>query len=268
MIKSSLSDLFEGIKHYIASDQVYDDPYELLYMFLMGQRPKPCCEYKELDEYGEVVYQCDSISDWYEVVSALMVSLIYCSVTLLCISHHLYPFVQPICYDHRCDYPKCTNSVSKSGCMFCKGHLCCYDGCDQPRLHPRVPDGNSTLVNELFCASHVCFYCVSIGQVPALEALDEPPRNVCENHQLCSVMDCLSLARTGEDYCDEHQLSKCKLCDNWAIARDLPYCMAHEFEMEQKKSILVQPSITPVDSRRTSRRQCKGENKKKKRCKV
>lgn len=70
MIKNSLFDLFEGIKHYIASDQVYDDPYELLYMFLMGQRPKPCCEYKELDESGEVLYHCDSISDWYEVVSA------------------------------------------------------------------------------------------------------------------------------------------------------------------------------------------------------
>lgn len=150
--------------------------------------------------------------------------------------------------------------------MFCTSHLCFFEGCDQPRL-TRVTDGVATPENELFCASHACFHCVSIGQVPALEALDEPPRNVCENHPLCSVLDCLSLARKGEDYCGDHQLTKCKLCENWAIARDLPYCMHHEFEMEQKKSIVVQ-SNTLVDSRRTSRRECKGKNKKKKPCKV
>jgi hypothetical protein len=229
-----LCGLFAGIQHYIASNPFYNDPYEVLFMFLMGERIKPVCTFKEQDESGETI-ECDQLAESHDVA---------------------------LCRDHRCEMDRCNNEI-KPGYALCIEHVCGVDECAQPRIHP----------NELFCVDHVCFQCVLLGKRPASEALDEPPRNVCEQHQLCSVLDCQELAVTGEDYCAQHRSTKCKFenCNEWAIARGLPFCRHHEKEMEKlrTKSLSVTTRIisNETGSDKSSRRQCMGKNKKRKPCK-
>ena len=211
-------------------------------MFLMGRHPKPSCEFKEQIDSGEIL-DCDKIADWHNV---------------------------PLCHDHKCTHRECENQIVQSGYRLCTEHVCCYDGC----VEPRIQRDNAEPKSESFCEDHACFQCILLGIAPAAEALDEAPRNVCENHQLCSVLGCQELAVKEGDYCEQHGSTKCKFkgCHEWAIARGLPYCQGHEREMEWlnatselfPKSGLIRDAPS---TDRTSRRQCKGKNKKKKPCK-
>lgn len=231
-ISDILYNLFEGIQHYITSDPFYNDPYELLFMFLMGESPKPLCTYTECDATNEKV-PCDQIADWYDV---------------------------PLCHEHRCVHQECKREIVKSGYTLCKEHVCDSDGCDQTKMD-----------HQLFCQDHICFQCILLGISPASEALDEPPRNVCENHGLCSVLDCHHLAVRGEDYCDQHVSTRCQFngCNEWAIARGLPYCQQHERNKLESSSasLIATRAGDPTLGTKTSRRQCMGKNKKKKPCK-
>jgi hypothetical protein len=232
--------LFDGIQHYIANNPFYNDPYELIFMFLMGERPKPSCVYQEYDESGQATC-CGEIAEFDDI---------------------------PLCRDHRCQHGQCENEVAKPGTKYCISHVCRSDGCDQ---HVCMHDSNAA--KELFCHDHACFQCILLGKTPALEALDEPPRNTCENHLLCSVLDCQDLAVMDEDYCSAHKSTKCKAdgCSEWAIARGLPFCRYHEREMEKLKNAsnartTTQAGIKSNDSR-VSLRQCMSNNKKGKPCK-
>ena len=250
-MNKSLANLFDGLQHYIISDAFYNDPHEVLFMFLMGQRPKPRCKFEKDDKAGEIV-QCEQIADWHDV---------------------------PLCHDHRCtlelaiEDSRCQNAIFKAGGLFCQEHMCTHEGCDQSRILCHKVEANPA--KELFCEDHACFHCVRIGRIPALEALDEPPRNVCDEHQLCSVLDCQNLALKGEDYCEQHIVTRCqfKSCNQWAIARDLPYCRYHEREATKSVTThgtisITQVNATLMNSSRSSRRLCIGTNKKKKPCKV
>ncbi|KAL7555185.1 hypothetical protein ACHAWF_018834, partial [Thalassiosira exigua] len=272
-ISESLATLFEGIQHYIDIDASYGDPHEMLYMFLLGQHPKPACSYREVDEVGDTTFRCEQIADWQDTA---------------------------LCRRHRCVLPtgsdggRCPNEIhhSKKG-MLCAEHMCHADDCDQARIRigQEIEDrpGVSKPVMEKFCLSHSCFQCVKMGISPAMEALDEPPRNVCEVHPLCSVIDCLKLAENGEDYCGAHLWKPCQFidkngqqCRSMAISSELPCCRRHvESWLNQKTTVEVDdaPLANMVDSStyptlaaalkmNSSSRNCKGLNRKKKPCKA
>jgi hypothetical protein len=115
--------------------------------------------------------------------------------------------------------------------MLCKDHMCLKsDGCDQPRIGIDMEINGTVL--EKYCKPHSCFVCINMHMSPASEALDDLPCNVCEEHQLCSVMDCLQIK--GTDYCSVHTWGKCEHHGKWgeqcscmAVSSDMPCCNHH-----------------------------------------
>ena len=260
-IHQSLAKLYQGIQHYIDLDASHGDPHELLYLFLSGHHPKPSCSYHEVDQAGETRYHCDQIADWHEPP--------------LCRSHRCVLGVGPACV--RC--PSEIHPFSKG--MLCKGHMCLSDGCDQPRFGIEKEINGTVLEN--YCISHSCFVCVRINISPASEALDDAPRNVCEDHQLCSVMDCFQLAIKGTDYCGVHTWEKCEhrdkwgqQCTRWAIASDMPCCDYHIGGWLKRKHSEIVASDEAIEinlnhaaalkMNSEKRIKCKGLNKKRKPC--
>lgn len=166
--------------------------------------------------------------------------------------------------------------------------MCQSDGCDQPRIRigeEMEDEFGRRLVLEHHCISHSCFVCVNSNISPAREAWDEPPRNVCEEHALCSVWDCFDLAVKGADNCKLHTWKQCEYhsiggeqCDKWAISSDMPCCYAHvngwlkQKDHESRRSVTIEEADTVnLDHAAALRmnngqQKCKGTNRKGKPC--
>ena len=116
----------------------------------------------------------------------------------------------PFCALHSCEFEngvnmkKCLNSATE-GKSFCVEHSCKETDCDQPRVLD---------INQLYCDSHACWVCLESGLVAEV-ALDDPPRNTCENHILCMSHNnygiiCQQLAMPFQTYCHDHKPIRCK----------------------------------------------------------
>ena len=250
VVAATLVQLFGEMQHYIEIDpSKYGDPHEVLFMFLKGISPLPRCKFAE----GTSCH-CENLADTPEV---------------------------PLCDQHRCRLliatGRCENAISAEGDHLCAGHACCVPGCDTPRF----------LLNgvALFCPDHVCFKCVELGVAPAMQAYDEPPRNVCWEHQLCCSPDCRELAMKGEDYCEAHSTIRCTYtphqystrwslgqCTKNAISRAIPFCAEHaEAALNtQGESAAFDDEEHPVVGvavrSNAEKRVCIGTNRKGKRC--
>lgn len=282
-ILGQLSGLYSGIQHYIELDPArYDDPHEMLFMFIKGVRPLPKCIYDlgPCPLTGDPQF-CPNLSTDHEI---------------------------PLCNSHRCHLPiggggptttqqkvRCSNRIDgHAGQRYlCRNHACTshwYGVCERPRSNIG-PDGRT---NEYFCDQHLCFKCVQLGICPAVEAWDEQPRNVCGNHPLCMVFECLELAKRNEDYCERHSVVWCEFvdyrgwrCHGMGMTRDFPFCEHHapivldQREAAQRFSLDVMdvqsdgppsdaeredPDLAAAVSRNTNTTKCAGKNKKGKAC--
>jgi hypothetical protein len=66
------------------------------------------------------------------------------------------------------------------------------------------------------------------------QATDDPPRNVCEEHQLCLFPSCLKYASEEDPFCEQHKNVRCKAftkrkrpCKSDSISPYVPYCRDH-----------------------------------------
>eukprot|EP00854_Cymbomonas_tetramitiformis_P003981 gene3981-4950_t len=265
-MRSDLAELYRGMAHYIEIDPTYDEPHEMLHMFLKGVRPLPRCVLFVPESDGHS-HQCDELAICHEVA---------------------------LCNAHRCHSPsgpdraRCENPIDPRKRLLCRTHGCELPGCDNRRL--LSANGNEA---ERLCAEHVCFKCIELGCVPAKEACDEPPRNVCWDHPLCCADRCLELtAARGDDYCALHAHTRCqhyqagRQCKEWGIARDLPYCQYHveaflsRQEAEEaaagawsragaaaEEYTSSDPELAAAVKLHNAKRTCAGMTKKKKPCK-
>lgn len=188
------------------------DPAEILHHWMTGFVPLPACG----------VEHCEGISDG---TSAL-------------------------CSSHRCTYTGTADDGSaRRQCQdvvvddrkYCASHLCTTSHCKQRR----------TSESQLYCSTHVCFVCAADEHVQvAQEAVDEPPRNVCEAHPLCWAVAgdeyCVTPARPGESYCEAHASMRCegvgkdrKPCQAQAISRSEKLCFEHKAEQEVRTNAAV-----------------------------
>jgi hypothetical protein len=145
--------LKRGLQHYIDLDPRYDDPAEMLFLFIKGLQPLSGCA--AFSPGGEC---CSNLASSHEV---------------------------PLCHEHRCHLPlgpnqdqRCSKQVASGQRYLCSGHACMstsHGVCGRVRFGLDV-NGQTA---QSFCDLHSCFKCVQLGQTPAHEAQDDPPRNVC-----------------------------------------------------------------------------------------
>lgn len=203
--------LHSGLQHYIDLDPRYDDPAEMLFLFMKGHKPLPRCSYALFDSADGQSHRCPNLATDDAVP--------------LCNEHRCFLFLGP----HR--EVRCGQPVAPGQRYLCAGHACTSNTlCGRPRLGI---DGQGK-TSELFCEVHCCVKCVQFGIVPACEAQDDPPRNVCFDHPLCCVPECQELALLDTDYCSGHAAPQCQhmhpfglRCSRPAIARDMDYCYEH-----------------------------------------
>jgi len=205
--------LYRGLQHYIELDPRYDDPAEMLFMFIKGDRLLPRCSYVlDAQPDGEERFCSNLAADDNGVA---------------------------LCSEHRCQCvfgpspARCMRQVAPGQRYLCFDHACTsisHGCCQQPR---QGVDAYGQTVQK-FCSDHACFKCCEAGIVPAREAQDKPPRHVCSDHPLCCVFDCEQLAMRGEDYCTAHTAPQCQhvhpsgvRCEKPTIARHLDYCDQH-----------------------------------------
>ena len=181
-----------------------DEPAELIHMWICGIEPLPLCNFVLLDN---------------SVCPELAVSKV------------------GFCAKHQCragcqDGSACSNPV-KVGKSLCISHACEEEACTRIRLG----------APQVYCSKHVCFKCMKDGRVSCL-AVDEPPRNVCEDHPLCCVALCLELSLKDLDYCGKHSKTTCvgvtkagRQCLSRAISRNCPYCQDHEHQFLRKMPV-------------------------------
>lgn len=144
-----------------------------------------------------------------------------------------------VCKDHACrvclkqDYS--TFAVMDS--RFCEAHVCSHTDNDGTC-------GKRRIENSSFCTSHTCRVCKELSIFPPLGPVVEyAPRNVCEEHPLCS-----KIFRHGG------------LCDKVAVPPLMTYCRDHMEVEKKKKNVVV---VKKADG------QCHGIAKKtKQRCKA
>ena len=156
----------------------------------------------------------------------------------------------------KCVLAECPQVVSSREYKYCEDHLCAY-GSDKTVsrcMYPRIPD--HYLCNEhacqaedcravklpspqLFCDEHACFVCVREGCVAKLGE-DEPPRNTCNDHKLCTALigegfTCTELSTNNTRFCEEHAKPVCshvfpdgRVCPKYAASRGISYCDDHK----------------------------------------
>lgn len=201
--------LHAGFQHYIElNPKQFDDPTEMLFMWLKGFRPLPKCTFVD----SRLGTSCNDLSVSEDV---------------------------QLCNNHRCHLPigsdrvRCGNAIGLGRRFLCDEHGCRsqWGGvCEAPRMGI---DGLGK-TREDFCRKHGCFKCVEAGDGPAGMAYDDPPRHTCLAHPLCLRPKCFELQKRGGDYCEAHSVTYCNFslpngwqCCNVAVAHDLPYCMEH-----------------------------------------
>lgn len=134
-----------------------------------------------------------------------------------------------LCDNHRCrfltpDQARCNSRRTMASQPYCLDHSCGVDDCSSARVSRF----------QRFCATHACMKCLSLG-LKAKLAMDDPPRNVCEDHPLCVAPACVEFSANGEAYCTDHlrpaacsALNKRGLpCKGTAIARHCLFCRDH-----------------------------------------
>ena len=182
----------------------------------------------------------------------------------------------------KCFLAECPQIVSSREYKYCEDHLCAY-GSDKTVsrcTYPRIPD--HLLCNQhacqaescravklssqqIYCEEHACFICVREGCVAKLGE-DEPPRNTCGDHKLCTALigegfTCTELSLNNTQFCKEHAKPVCshvlpdgRHCPQYAASRGISYCDDHK------------PKPKPVtESKDFTARTCKALTLRKKR---
>ena len=184
----------------------------------------------------------------------------------------------------KCVLAECPKVVSSREYEYCEDHLCAY-GSDKTAsrcIYPRISD--HYLCNQhacqaedcravklpspqLYCDEHACFACVREGCVAKLGE-DEPPRNTCNDHKLCTALigegfTCTELSVSNTQFCEEHAKPTCshvfpdgRYCPKYAASRGITYCDDHK---PKPKAVTEFKDFTT--------RKCKALTKKKKPCK-
>ena len=256
---SELPKLYSGLQHYIELDPRYDDPAEMLFMFIKGLQPLPRCAYTLGSSPDGEEQLCSNLSTCHEV---------------------------GLCSEHRCflilgrnQSERCPRPLAPGQRHLCSSHACMstnFGICGRLRLGLDYQGQTA----QAFCELHCCFKCVQLGQSPAGEAQDDRPRHVCCDHPLCC--ECQELALPNEDYCVEHATPKCQhshpsgvCCSKPAIARGLDYCEEHisaylsgaratwEDEAEDSDASGGEDEFAMI---RTAPKPCQGRNKRGKPC--
>lgn len=142
---------------------------------------------------------------------------------------------QNFCASHCCEICTGTRQLVSSDLPrvnICDGHRCSHN-LDRTRcLHVRT--------SELFCDNHTCKVCKSKGLSLKKRVIDDPPRNVCSEHRLCSF-----ISHNGE------------MCSEEVTEPTLYYCNNHLNRKRNENSNAEQV---------LRMMQCEGMNKRKKRC--
>eukprot|EP00392_Amoebophrya_sp_AT5.2_P006759 g6771.t1 len=222
-MKDGLATLYGGIAHYIECDPRYDQPHEILLMFLNGQRPFPRCRYHE--------HKWPDVEDLSCIPTCVQVAAT--EDVELCDQHRCRLPVGPPNQRRRCEKP-----IHPYKRYLCSDHACWVQGCEEPCVRNKAYDscssGEVEQLREYYCGFHACFKCRELGVSPAKLACDEQPRNVCEDHPLCCQPDCTELSEPNEDYCKKHSWPYCRhqivggmQCRSWSVTRDIPYCQLH-----------------------------------------
>jgi hypothetical protein len=140
-----------------------------------------------------------------------------------------------LCVEHQCRYVggevRCHRPVKQQGKIFCLDHSCDAEDCESHRID-----------KQKFCRFHCCKKCVELGLTSEL-AVDDPPRNVCLQHPICSNIICLNYAKLNSYYCADHELLVCKAttkrgnkCSNRSISRSIPFCRDHVKHLSSEKN--------------------------------
>ena len=153
----------------------------------------------------------------------------------------------------KCVLAECPQVVSSREYKYCENHLCAY-GSDKRCIYARIP--NHYLCKQhacqaedcravklpspqLYCDEHACFVCVKEGCVAKLGE-DEPPRNTCNDHKLCTALigegfTCTELSTNNTRFCEEHSKPVCshvfpdgRVCPKYAACRGISYCDDHK----------------------------------------
>jgi hypothetical protein len=185
----------------------------------------------------------------------------------------------PYCHEHRCRFQssstddgnveRCSSSCGKEGVLYCQTHTCCEDDCLSCRWAP---------VGEDYCLAHACRKCIEIGKVPAGLAMDDPPRNTCEDHPMCVTISCLNYCPGDGSsmYCPDHETVQCaattkkgNTCRGKALDRSFPYCKDHVHLVRQAQfqSSETTPNVSATDLAAKESRNCRATNKKGNPCK-
>ena len=184
----------------------------------------------------------------------------------------------------KCSLPGCHQTVIIQGYKYCNDHLCAYRSnntkarCYQPALQGHyLCDQHACQAQECravrlpspqrYCDEHACFVCVKEGSIAKLGE-DEPPRNTCSDHKLCTALSseglpCIELSVKDTPFCKQHAKPACSFvfpdgqqCSKYAASRGISYCDDHK------------PKPKPVtEFKQVTLRMCKAVNKKKKPCK-
>ena len=184
----------------------------------------------------------------------------------------------------KCSLPGCHQTVIIQGYKYCNDHLCAYRSdntkarCYQPALQGHyLCDQHACQAQECravrlpspqrYCDEHACFVCVKEGSIAELGE-DEPPRNTCSDHKLCTALSseglpCIELSVKDTPFCKEHAKPACSFvfpdgqpCSKYAASRGISYCDDHKPKQR-----------TVTEFKQVTLKMCKAVNKKKKPCK-
>jgi len=241
-IIQQIQGLYDGIQHYNrqrGGAASFDEPEDVLLMWLQGIFPLPLCCYNS--EHGN---RCSFLAASHEVD--------------LCVSHAC---------SHEKDGTTCCKRVVR-GKYLCTDHVCNAEQCSKPKLESP----------QIFCKEHACFKCLQqTDEIVANLAIDEAPRNACVLHPLCVAADCSEVCLPDKDYCEKHishlcsgQTKKGNKCTLRAISRELPFCQDHRWQhipdvQEPNDSNSIDGSSSDEEEQILI---CQGQTSKKKPCKA
>ncbi|KAE8993282.1 hypothetical protein PF001_g17594, partial [Phytophthora fragariae] len=162
------------------------------------------------------------------------------------------------CQEHSCKFTMdgegfCMESVVYKR-LYCKQHLCAAEKCKNCRLDEA----------QSFCEDHACFVCLARDEV-AQEAVEEPPRNSCEQHPLCWGLDgmCSEVAEPNASYCKAHTEDLyCKWTSKRGekcgeIATSGQYCGQHHAEALAASARAAETRTDRCQSRTRKGKPCK-----------
>ena len=179
-----------------------------------------------------------------------------------------------------CAYSQCSQIVNVQGYKYCNRQLCCHrlnnQRCPNPLFNRLLCDEHACQAEkceavklprpQVYCKDHACFVCVKEECIAKL-GTDEPPRNTCSGHKLCTALitggSCINLAVKDTPFCGEHTKATCSYkftngqqCLKYAASFGISYCNDHK---PKAKNV--------IEFKQFTSKKCKARNKKKKPCK-